>query len=160
MADVRAAWNDAGEKLSGLGQKLKLHYDQQHGQDSQATREEVADAAKRLGAAVQDAFEAIGAAAKDKAVQADVKQVGQSLLDALGATFGQVSGDLRRTLSERKGASTTFEGSPEASSGPAPTTEAEAVTEPAAEPGVGEAAGPGPDGDGSQPPKVEPWGTP
>src|SRR5664280_2339883 len=103
MADARSAWNDAGQRLTELGQKLKTHYEQQHGTEGPQTREELAEAAKRVGGAVQDAFEAIGAAAKDKSVQAEVKQVGQSLYDALGVTFGQVSEDLRRSLSLSKG---------------------------------------------------------
>jgi hypothetical protein len=164
MADVRGAWNDAGEKLNELGQKLKLHYDEQRGQESQATRDELADAARRLGHAVQDGFEALGAAAKDKTVQADVKQVGQSLFDALSATFGQVSGDLRRTLAERKGAAAA-EGAPPSGQATS-TTEAEAVPSP--EPGPQATAGGTPSagdteagaGSGEQPPKVEPWGTP
>jgi hypothetical protein len=103
MADARSAWNDAGERLTELGQKLKTHYAQQHGTEGEQTREEVADAARRLGGAVQDAFETIGKAAKDKSVQADVKQVGQSVFDALTATFGQVSEELKRSLSQTKG---------------------------------------------------------
>lgn len=138
MPDPRAAWNDAGERLSELGQKLKSHYAQQHGTDSAQATEELADAARRLGGAVQDAFEALGVAAKDKEVQADVKQVGQSLYDALGATFGQVSEELRRSFAPGKDSSQ------------APP--ADAVPEPEPEPEAGSEPGPEP--------KIEPWGTP
>jgi hypothetical protein len=144
MADARSAWNDAGERLTELGQKLKSHYEQQHGTDGEQGRDELAAAAKRLGGAVQDAFEAIGKAAKDHAVQADVKQVGQSVYEALGATFGQVSEELKRSLTQSKGEAAAKH--PTASEGP--TTEAEATEEPASD-----------DPDGGSP-KVEPWGTP
>jgi hypothetical protein len=150
MADSRAAWNDAGERLTELGQKLKTHYEQQHGTDSTQAREELADAAKRLGGAVQDAFEALGAAAKDKTVQADVKQVGQSVYDALGATFGQVSEELRRSFAASKGAAH-------------PPTGTEEPAAPDAGPSAEGTAGRNADpevGDDETPPKVEPWGTP
>lgn len=141
MADVRAAWNETGDKLSDLGRKLKVHYETQHGSEGQQAREELTDAARRLGSAVQDAFDAIGTAARDKAVQDDVKQVGQSLAEALGATLGQAADELRRALSERKG-----------QAGGTPT---DSGTSAERQPDTGEQ----PDS-GEQPPKVEPWGTP
>lgn len=158
MADVRSAWNETGDQLSELGRKLKVHYDSQHG-ESEQTRAELTDAAHKLGAAVQDAFEAIGAAAKDRAVQDDVKHVGQSLAEALGATLGQAADELRRAFSERKGSAPAATSATSAEPG---TTEAEAgVSEPlAAEPPAPESStGPAGD-DGEAPPKVEPWGTP
>ena len=45
---------------------------------------------------MQDAFEAMGAAAKDQAVKDDVRHVGQSLTVALGATFSEISEELRK----------------------------------------------------------------
>jgi hypothetical protein len=105
MADSRSAWHDAGERLSGLGLKLKLHYEQQRGEEGEHARAEVEGAVKRLADAVQDAFEAIGAAAKDHAVRDDVKQVGQSLTDALNATFAEVSGQMRKAMSRPAGPS-------------------------------------------------------
>jgi hypothetical protein len=103
MADSRTAWNDASERLSGLGLKLKLHYEQQRGEEGQQARTDVEGAVKRLADAVQDAFEALGVAAKDQAVREDVKQVGQSLTDALNATFEEVSAELRKAFSRPAG---------------------------------------------------------
>ena len=153
MADVRGAWNETGDKLTELGRKLKVHYEEQHGADGQQSRDELTDAARRVGGALQDAFEAIGTAARDKSVQADVKHVGQSLVEALGATLGQASEELRRAFSERKG-------DPGTTSAPAAP-----LAEPTAEPSVGAtpaptaASGEEPGDDGPAP-KVEPWGTP
>src|SRR5687767_7581528 len=105
MADSRSAWNDAVERLSGLGLKLKLHYEQQRGEEGEQARSDVEGAVKRLADAVQDVFEAMGAAAKDQAVRADVKEVGQSLTDALNATFAEVSEEMRKAFSRQTGAS-------------------------------------------------------
>lgn len=169
MADARSAWNDAGERLNDLGRRLRLHYDEQRGEDAGQTREELADAARRVGGAVQDAFEALGAAAKDTTVQADVQQVGQSLVDALGAAFGQASEELRKAFSERKGpvpATGTEPGVPEAgpASEPSRVSESGPASEPMA-PGPTPAP-PSPSATSASPyddpglPTVEPWGTP
>jgi len=112
MADSRSAWNDAGERLSGLGLKLKLHYEQQRGEEGEQARSEVEGAVKRLADAVQDAFEAMGVAAKDQAVREDVKQVGQSLTDALNATFAEVSEEVRKAFSRPTGPSSSASGTP------------------------------------------------
>ncbi|MGI8693760.1 MAG: hypothetical protein ACR2JK_12820 [Geodermatophilaceae bacterium] len=101
MDNMRLTWNEAADKLGGLGLKLKLHYEEQQGADRDASRAEVQSAVQRLGDAVQVAFEAMGAAAKDDAVKEDVKQVGQALTDALRATFNEVSGEVRGALKRR-----------------------------------------------------------
>ena len=159
MADARAAWNETGDKLNDLGQKLKVHYEAQHGSEGEQSREALVDAARRLGSAVQDAFEAIGTAARDKSVQDDVKRVGQSLGEALAATLGQAADEVRRAVSERKGQTRPAE--PDAPAEPGAPAQPGAPAEPdaPAQPGATEPpTGTGPDGEA--PPKVEPWGTP
>jgi hypothetical protein len=103
MTDPKQAWNDVGEHVSALALKLKLHYEEQRGADERKEREEVEDALSRLGTAVQDAFDALGRAAKDPAVTQDVKDVGHSLTEALGVTFSEVSEDLRKAFNRGGG---------------------------------------------------------
>jgi hypothetical protein len=180
MTDAKSAWNDAGDRLSGLGLKLKLHYEQQRGMDSAEAKAEMRDALHRLTAAMDGAFEAIGTAARDDAVKSDVKQVGQSLATALGATFTQVSGELQRAFG--KGgpgdAGEPEPGAPAAGTPGAAAPEPAAAPEAAPEAAAPEAAGPeaaapepeaaapeagsggAPDGENGGTPKVEPWGTP
>jgi hypothetical protein len=146
MTDSRSAWNDAGERLSGLGLKLKLHYEQQRGEESEQARSEVEGAVKRLADAVQDTFEAMGAAAKDQAVREDVKQVGQSLTDALNATFAEVSGEMRKAFSRPAGASSAGA----SSAGATPAEESRPPDAPQATPPA-----PGPE---EQPPRERPGG--
>jgi hypothetical protein len=102
MADVRTAWKQAGEQLSGLGIKLRLHYDEQRGTDPDGeqvrAQDEVKEAVRKLGAAVQDAVDAMGAAARDQAVKDDVREVGRSLKDALGVTFTEISDELGKAF--------------------------------------------------------------
>jgi hypothetical protein len=98
MTDAKSAWVDTGEQLSSLGSKLGAHYEKQRGTEGAQARAETEEALKRVGQAVQDAFEAVGAAAKDEAVRQDVKQVGRSLVGALELTFRQVSGEIQRAF--------------------------------------------------------------
>jgi hypothetical protein len=131
MDETRSAWQEASDQLSGLGRRLKEHYRDQHGEENSAT-----EAVRHLAEAVQDAFDAMGTAAKDPQVQAEVKQVGRSLSDALGTTFAEVSEDLRQAF--RSGAGDE--------DSPAPTDRS---------------SGTGTDGEPEEePPRVEPWGTP
>ena len=88
MTDAKSAWHEASERFGSLGSKLKTHYELQRGQEADEAKAEVKDALHRLSGALEDAFEALGKAAKDDAVKTDVKQVGQSLATALGAELG------------------------------------------------------------------------
>jgi hypothetical protein len=95
---ARTAWEDVAGEFSGLGLKLKLHLQQARGEEASG---EVRDALDKLASAIDDAFEAVGTAAKDPALRDDVRSVGRSLSSALGATFAEVSDDLSR-LFDRK----------------------------------------------------------
>ena len=103
MSDVRAAWNEAGDRLTGLGLKLKLHYEQRRSEgapvvpspDQETTQRAAKEAVQRLLGTVQDTFEALSAAAQDDAVRADVREAGRSVAAALEASLSEVSEDLR-----------------------------------------------------------------
>ncbi|MEV0269140.1 MAG: hypothetical protein HOV71_12530 [Hamadaea sp.] len=99
-------WNELGEKLEGLGLKLKMHL-------QQSDTSEVPDALSKLGNAVQEVFAAAGNAVKDDAVRADVKEAGQMLGDALANTFSKASNDIRDRFGKKPG-----------ESGPEPTPDA------------------------------------
>ena len=98
MTDARSAWSETGEQLTALGSKLGAHFENQRGPDGESAREQTQEAIKRLGDAVKDAFDAVGAAARDEAVKQDVKQVGRSLVGALDVTFRQVSDEVRKAF--------------------------------------------------------------
>ena len=179
MTDAKSAWHETGERFSDLSAKLKLHYEQQRGQETDQAKAEVREALQKLTGALEDAFETIGAAARDDAVKSDVKQVGQSLVTALGATFSQISAEVQRQFASRTGGSGSQ--SP-ASTPPAAGAEAAATaptgeppvagsepstpTEPQAEPPAGHTEGhteghaEGHTEGGTESPKVEPGGTP
>jgi hypothetical protein len=63
---------------------------------SERTKADIQDAVRRLGEAAREVFEALGSAAKDPNVKDDVKQVGNSVTVAFGATFNEISEELRK----------------------------------------------------------------
>lgn len=107
MTEAKKAWDDVVSEFSGLGLKLKLHLEQARGDkdepvdDGEPAGKDVNAALKKLAEAIDDAFEAVGAAAKDSAVRSDIKGVGKSLSTALGATFAEVSEDLSKAFKSK-----------------------------------------------------------
>ncbi|MBV1849437.1 hypothetical protein [Catellatospora tritici] len=81
-------WNEIGDRLQGLGLKLKLHFEQS-GPDAWP------DALNKLGTAVEDLFKTTSNAVQDEAVRADVRDVGHLLADAVSNTLGKASQDIR-----------------------------------------------------------------
>ena len=64
MNDATAGWNELGNRLSALGLKLKLHWGQAQSDDDEAAQA----ALRRLADAIEDAFDAVGNAAKESVV--------------------------------------------------------------------------------------------
>lgn len=112
----KEAWEEVGSGFAGLGQKLKEHFAQATahetgtGTDADATTERsdkaaqdaLRDALHKLGTAFEDAFTALSSASKDKAIADDVRKVGQSMINAMQSTFGDVSDDLRQAFSRTR----------------------------------------------------------
>ncbi len=94
MTEINNAWNEVGTQLNALAIKLKLHYEQVAGAEAAATQ----DALRRLRDAVDEAFSAVGTAAKDPAVRDDVRNVGDAFGNALATTFSGVSDELRKAF--------------------------------------------------------------
>lgn len=94
MAEAQDAWKEVASKAESLGLKLKLHLEQE--QDAASDRE-VGDTkamVDELGQKLTDAFDSLGNAAKDPAVHADVKDIGNTLRDALMSTFSAVGAEV------------------------------------------------------------------
>jgi hypothetical protein len=100
MTDTRASWNDVGTQLNELGLKLQLHFEQAaaEGRDDEA---KVKEALRAIGDAVEKAFGALGAAARDDAVREDIKDVGGAVSEALDATFAELGDRFRSVVKPR-----------------------------------------------------------
>ncbi len=98
MADVRSEWEQVTEKLSGLGLKLKLHFEQAANEGRKEDEDKVKENLRKVGDAVDQTFTALGAASRDEAVREDVKDVGRSFIEALDATFSELGDRFRSTV--------------------------------------------------------------
>jgi hypothetical protein len=112
MEESKAAWDEVGSLLSGLGLKLKEHFAQAASsgapdgggeRSDAAAKDAMREAMRKLGAAIDDAVEAVSGAAKDPAITDDVRKVGQSVMHAFQSTFSDVSDDLRHAFSRTRG---------------------------------------------------------
>ncbi len=88
MTDTKSSWNEVGAQLNELGLKLQLHFEQAAA-EGRADEDKVKDALRSVGDAVEQAFGALGAVAKDDAVREDIKEVGGAVRNALDATFAE-----------------------------------------------------------------------
>jgi hypothetical protein len=67
MTDTRQAWSQVADEFGGLGQKLKLHFEQ--AAEAHADDESVKQALDGLRDGVDRTFTAVGNAAKDPSVK-------------------------------------------------------------------------------------------
>lgn len=95
MAAIQEPWEDLASKVSALGLKLKLHYEQERGEGPDGPAVKLHESAQQLGDAIEDAFESFGRAVEDDAVRQDVKDAGQLFVDAISNTFSEVSDEIR-----------------------------------------------------------------
>lgn len=86
-ADTKLAWEAVADRLEALGLKLKLHFEQAAPEGR--TAERVGAAMGELGAAIETAFSAIGAAVEDPAVRDDAGKLAAALGNALADTFAE-----------------------------------------------------------------------
>jgi enamine deaminase RidA (YjgF/YER057c/UK114 family) len=98
MDDAKQAWREVADQISGLGLKLKLHFEQSAQPE---TEESVTKAFDEVREALDRAFATVGNAVKDPSVKQDVADVARSLGDALTTTFAQVSESLRTHLTSK-----------------------------------------------------------
>jgi hypothetical protein len=107
MQDAKAAWEEVGSLFSALGLKLKEHFAQAASgttdngveRSDAAARDAMREAVHKLGAALDDAMDAVSGAAKDPAITEDLRKVGHSMMNAFQSTFADVSEDLRQAFS-------------------------------------------------------------
>jgi len=85
MTDTKKAWDEVADSFDRLGLRLKLHYEQA------GTAQEEEEALQRLGTAIDQAFDALGNAARDPVVHTDVTALGHTLGDALGSSLAEIS---------------------------------------------------------------------
>jgi hypothetical protein len=98
MPEPRESWEQVSERLSGLGLKLKLHFEQAADAGRPEDEDKIKEALRSVGDAVDKAFTALGTAARDDAVRSDAREVGRSVVDALDATFSELGERFRSSI--------------------------------------------------------------
>ena len=115
-----AAWNRVSEQFATLGENLRRRFesDDPPAAEEDGVRESLQDAIRTLGDAAERLATTVGSVIRDPEVQTEAKQAASSLVDALGMTFSQVGGEIRRRV-DRSDAG----GTDDAWDEPAPTVE-------------------------------------
>ena len=103
MTDPRKSWEQVGDDLSGLGLKLKMHFEQAAKEGSAEAEDSIKDALRKVGDAVEQAFSALGNASRDDAVRDDARHVGRSMTDALDASFSKLGEQFRSAVKRPAG---------------------------------------------------------
>ena len=84
------------EQLSSLGRKLRDTY-QQSMTESPPDQDEIKAALRTLGNAWEKVAQAVGAAARDEEVRANMKSAATGFFEAVGAAFSELGAELRRS---------------------------------------------------------------
>lgn len=106
MSDAKQSWEEVASKFSGLGQKLKQHLDEERAtsgaESTEQAKRDVKAALGKLADSLDDAFDALGRAAKDPDVRQDVSEAGRTLVGAIGTSLDQLGDEVRRVVERRK----------------------------------------------------------
>ena len=87
------------EQLSSLGRKLRDTY-QRSMTESPPDQEEIKAALRTLGNAWEKVAQAVGTAARDEEVRANMKKAATGFFDAVGAAFSELASELRSRPSD------------------------------------------------------------
>ena len=94
-------WDKMAEQVSSLGRKLKDTY-QRSIADEGPDQTEIKAALRTLGNAWEKVAQAVGAAARDEAVRANMKNAATGFFEAVGAAFAELGSELRRSSSDEE----------------------------------------------------------
>lgn len=100
MEQSQESWKALGSRVEALGLKLKLHFEQEQGEASEATST-IKENLEKVGDALEHVFEGLGSVAADDAIKQDAKEAGRLLLEAVNATFTEASDELRDRIRRR-----------------------------------------------------------
>lgn len=105
MTESKQAWEQVRNDAAGLGERLKRHYESRKevgAAEGEQSRAELDRALQNLGDALENVFTSIGTVAKDQGIREDARKVSGSFMQALSATFAEVSEDLRTAAQRRR----------------------------------------------------------
>ncbi len=94
MADAKDRWDEVAERFTELGRNLKGRFDANaaFGADE---RDQVNDALRQLGDALDAGFTTIGDTLRDPEMRDEMKTAGASVADAIKATLRDISDSIK-----------------------------------------------------------------
>jgi len=97
MADVKEKWDEVGNRFAALGQRVKDQFDARSafGEEEKA---EVESALRRLGDALDNAFNAIGDTMRDPGIRDELKGIAVAMGEAMSTTFREVADEIDQRI--------------------------------------------------------------
>jgi Flp pilus assembly pilin Flp len=97
-SQIEDPWQQATERWASVTDKLKDRYQEVVG-DEGPSEDEVREALRTLGTAVQAVFDSLGTAMRDPEVRTQVKNAAAGFMAAIGQTFTDLGSELKRDRS-------------------------------------------------------------
>ncbi len=100
MPESKAKWDEVGDRFNDLARKVKDRYDA-NAAFGEAEKEQMQDALRKMGDALDAGFTALGDSLRDPAMRDDLKVAGVAIADALAATFNDVADEIRKAVGKK-----------------------------------------------------------
>lgn len=101
---VKEKWDEVGERFATFGRALAARYKQlEQAQEAEEERE-ARDALRAVTRTLDRAFTSLGDTLRDPRAKEELKAAARSLADALGATFEEVTEEVRKRVGGRPAA--------------------------------------------------------
>jgi hypothetical protein len=97
--DTDEAWQQVSKSWVDIGDRLKDRYREVVG-DAGPSEDQVRDALKTLGTAMQAVFDSLGSAMRDPDVRTQMKEATAGFASAVGQTFSDLGDEIRRANAE------------------------------------------------------------
>jgi hypothetical protein len=105
MDETKHAWDEVGDGFTKLGRMISERYKLQEGQEAKPSggseNSAVSDAVRRATEELDRAFTSLGDTLRDDDAQAQMRETGKKLTDALRVTFNEVADEVRRAIGSR-----------------------------------------------------------
>lgn len=98
MVDAKREWDEVTESFTGLGGRLREHYEKQSGSEPPTGKGDVEQALRTLGDALDRAFSSVGDALRDPEFREGAGQAINRLGGALATTVNEAGDEIRKRV--------------------------------------------------------------
>jgi DNA-binding ferritin-like protein len=96
--DVKRKWDEVGERFTAVGRALAARYKQLEQEQESEEAREAQDALRAVTRTLDRAFTSLGDTLRDPHAKEELRAAARSLADALGATFEEVTAEVRKRV--------------------------------------------------------------